>query len=195
MDVQFKCPCGEVLAAHENDVHKTIACGRCGRVLEVPGIPVAVGPGARREQEEIQKAREVVEADASAWQPSPAQPVQAQPGQPTRAQPVQPAPAESVMETRAGVSGLAVASLVLGIVGPFLGILAIVAGILAVVFGGVAVKSIGASPRQGRGMAIGGMVLGGIDTLLGISFVLAAFAERPQGDSLDIVCCLISSLF
>ena len=54
-------------------------------------------------------------------------------------------------------SGLAVASLVLGIVGFFFNLLAV----LAIIFGAVAIGQITKNPElKGRGMAIAGLVLG-----------------------------------
>ena len=60
-------------------------------------------------------------------------------------------------------SGLAVAALVLGILGLFFNIL----GILAIIFGGISVSQTGRDPSiGGRGMAIAGLVLGIIDILI-----------------------------
>jgi hypothetical protein len=178
VEVQFKCPCGEALSAYEKDVNRTIACHQCGRILVVPAVPVAAGIGARyehgavQETEEAVEAVEAVEAGAPSWKPSPPR----------------------AGERPTTVSGMAVASLVLGVVGPFLGMLAIVAGILAVVFGGVAVKSISSSPWvQGRGMAIAGIMLGAVDLLLGVALVLATYGGRHPEDSLDVICNLVSS--
>jgi hypothetical protein len=54
-------------------------------------------------------------------------------------------------------SGLAVASLVLGIVGVFINPLSI----LAIIFGAIAMSQTGRNPNlKGRGMAVAGLVLG-----------------------------------
>lgn len=63
------------------------------------------------------------------------------------------------------VSGLAVASLVCGILAFF--VLGIVLGILAIIFGGVALSKIRKNPEvSGRGMAIAGLVLGIVATIV-----------------------------
>lgn len=63
------------------------------------------------------------------------------------------------------VSGLAVASLVCGILAFF--VLGIVLGVLAIIFGGVALSKIRKNPEvSGRGMAIAGLVLGIVATVV-----------------------------
>jgi Co/Zn/Cd efflux system component len=63
------------------------------------------------------------------------------------------------------VSGLAVASLVCGILAFF--VFGIVLGILAIIFGGVALSKIRKNPEvSGRGMAIAGLVLGIVATVV-----------------------------
>jgi len=63
------------------------------------------------------------------------------------------------------VSGLAIASLVCGILAFF--VLGIVLGILAIIFGGVALSKIRKNPEvSGRGMAIAGLVLGIVATVV-----------------------------
>jgi len=180
VDIRFKCPCGEILTADDKDTNKTAACRRCGRILVVPGIPVAGGVGARYQNHrtlEPEEASETGVSSASPW------------SDPAVGFP-QAAPAA---ERSAGLNGIAVAALVLGLVGPFLGPLSIVAGVLAIVFGGVALRSTPGSTRtQGRGMAIAGIVLGGVDVLLGVSFILARLNPPGQEDTLDVVCYLLS---
>jgi hypothetical protein len=86
-----------------------------------------------------------------------------------------PTPPVSVYAQRtAGVqrtSGLAVASLVLGIIG---------FSILAIIFGGVAIGQTGKDPNLGgRGMAVAGLVLGTIEfviELFVITFLLGLTA-------------------
>ncbi|WP_037675093.1 DUF4190 domain-containing protein [Streptomyces griseus] len=74
-------------------------------------------------------------------------------------------------------NGMAIASLVCGIVGLFL--LNIVLGPLAIIFGAVARRQAGA--RNGGGMAKAGIVLGIIDVVLW--FVLLAIATSNGGFS------------
>lgn len=69
-------------------------------------------------------------------------------------------------------SGLAIASLVCGILAFF--VLAVVLGPLAVIFGGIALSKIRKNPEvKGRGLAVAGLVLGIVATVV-IIVVLAA---------------------
>lgn len=83
-----------------------------------------------------------------------------------------PTPATVSSAATRHTSGLAVASLVLGIIGFFTGI----TSILALVFGAIAM---GQTKRDlnlgGRGMAIAGFVMGIVVLSFGILFVMAAF--------------------
>jgi hypothetical protein len=86
--------------------------------------------------------------------------------QPT-ASPAQP---QSPAATRR-TSGLAITSLVCGIVGLFLHFLSI----LAIIFGGVALAQIGKNPAlKGRGMAVAGLVLGIITVIAWIAIIVWA---------------------
>jgi hypothetical protein len=70
-------------------------------------------------------------------------------------------------------SGFAVASLVLGIIGLFLSWLTFgIPSMLAVVFGHVGVSRVRRGVGDGKGMAIGGMVLGYLVIALFVVFVL-----------------------
>ena len=159
LDIHFRCPCGAVLSAPEDKANTRVACGQCSRILVVPRVPVAAGISADDEIE-LPTAQEV------------------------------PASEELEMEEKVKppMSGMAVASLVLGLVGPFLGLLALVAGVLALIFGGVALRSIKQSPFvRGKGTAIAGIVLGVIDILLGVTFLLAIYGTHSTEDSLNVV--------
>ena len=68
-------------------------------------------------------------------------------------------------------NGMAIASLVCGIVGCFYGVPAI----LAIVFGFVARGQIKREPQQGSGMALAGIILGIAWIVIGIALVLALF--------------------
>lgn len=112
-------------------------------------------------------------------QPQPYQQPASQPQPPMYVQ--QPIVVAPVQPT----SGLAVASMVLGIVGALGGWCAFgIPCLLAVIFGHVALLQMKASPMAGRGMAIAGLVLGyvfvgpmAVFTILGgIGSVLAAAA-------------------
>lgn len=75
-------------------------------------------------------------------------------------------------------SGLAITALVLGILSLplliFFGLGALL-GVVAVVLGIVAVRKVKQGQASGRGMAIGGIVLGAISVVLGIFVVIALF--------------------
>jgi hypothetical protein len=68
-------------------------------------------------------------------------------------------------------SGLAVASLVLGIVG-LLSFVYGVGSLLAVIFGAIGMKQTQDGQRGGRGMAIAGLVMGIIGLVAGVAFFL-----------------------
>jgi hypothetical protein len=68
-------------------------------------------------------------------------------------------------------SGLAVASLVLGIVGVFINPLSI----LAIIFGAIAMSQTGRNPNlKGRGMAVAGLVLGIVVAAFWIIIIIIA---------------------
>lgn len=70
------------------------------------------------------------------------------------------------------VSGLAVASLVCGILAFF--IFGVVLGILAIIFGGVALSKIRKNPEMsGRGMAVAGLVLGIVSTVVTLIYLIS----------------------
>jgi hypothetical protein len=79
-------------------------------------------------------------------------------------------------------SGLAVASLVLGLLAictiwlvwiPFIGWFSLAPAILAVIFGGIAMHRIGRDPSLGgKGLAVTGFVLGLITAVVGLPFRL-----------------------
>ncbi|GAB4027168.1 hypothetical protein GCM10028773_57800 [Spirosoma koreense] len=79
---------------------------------------------------------------------------------------------KAVTEVPGQTSGLAIAALVCGILSFFL--LGIVLGPLAIIFGGVALSKIRKEPGlKGRGMAVAGLVLGIVATVI-LLVVLAA---------------------
>ncbi len=89
--------------------------------------------------------------------------------------PSQPPPAVRPFPASPGTNGLAIASLILGIVWVFG-----VGAILALIFGIVALRQIDRTPGQGgRGLAIAGIVLGGVGIAgLVLFIVLAAVANN-----------------
>ncbi|OON77318.1 DUF4190 domain-containing protein [Streptomyces tsukubensis] len=76
---------------------------------------------------------------------------------------------QSGARSRSGASGLAIASLVCGIVGLFF--LSIVLGPLAIIFGGVTLRQ---RRGGGAGMAKAGLVLGVVDVVLFVVLLVAA---------------------
>ena len=69
-----------------------------------------------------------------------------------------------------GTNGLAIASLVVAILSFFLAFIAIggLGGVVAVVLGIVALRRVRDSGQDGRGLAVAGIVVGGLSVLLGI---------------------------
>lgn len=78
---------------------------------------------------------------------------------------------------RAG-NGLAITSLVLGIIG-VIGVI-FISSVPAIIFGGVALARVNSGRGSGRGMAIAGLVLGIIGTLLSL-LVIAAIVTLQLG--------------
>ena len=111
----------------------------------------------------------LVAATPAPSSPAPASPLTVPPPPPVQAvtAPTPPAVTQPVKKT----SGMAVAALVMGIVGFFTGI----TSILAIIFGGVALNETSKNPDiAGRGMAVAGLVLG-IIVLVGGLFWLIIF--------------------
>lgn len=106
---------------------------------------------------------------------------QAQPVQPNySAQPVPQAQpqmpqmpyGQNQMYVKKPVNGLAIASMVIGIVGIFF--FSIILGPLAIVLAAFALRT--GNEKSGRGMAIAGLVLGIIDTVLAVILLILAQA-------------------
>lgn len=118
----------------------------------------------------------------------------AAPGQPYAGpgQPYQPgqhyAPGQQPygQQPRSGASGLAVAALVVGIVSlliawvPLVNVAAILGGLVAVVLGALALSRIRRSGQTGKGLAVAGLVLGGLSVVASIivNVALGAFVEE-----------------
>ena len=160
--------CPECGAPNEED---SIFCGNCGAPLDPDSVPAAEG-------EEIPAARPVSEPDvdafeeAAAEEASPVEKVSLAPA------PAEPPPAPVVdYATSPQTSGMAIASLIMGIVGWTL--LPLVGSILAIVFGYAARRDIRSRPDEvtGEGMAIAGLVLGWLMVALSvIGLCFGAFA-------------------
>ena len=85
-----------------------------------------------------------------------------------------PQPQVVYVQQQPKAAGLAVASMVLGILGLFFGWLYLVPPVLAVIFSGVALNQIKQRGLGGKGMAITGLVLGIVGTALYGLILLAA---------------------
>ncbi len=72
-------------------------------------------------------------------------------------------------QERLPISGLAIASLVLGVIGvPFsvIPLFGILGGVLAVIFGAIGISQVSRKQRRGMGIAIAGVVIGAIDLFI-----------------------------
>lgn len=139
---------------------------------------------------------------ADTAEPGAAQPGHGQPGygeQPGYGQPGYGQPAYAPSGPGGRTSGMAITSLVVAIVSFFLAFIAVGAlgGIVAVVLGIIALRQIRESHGTvgGKGVAIGGIVVGGLSILIGAALVvLFAFVgsvfEQNQGTFTDFFECM-----
>jgi hypothetical protein len=160
------CPqCG---APNEEDA---VFCGNCGAVLDADELS-AEPAGDRVEEGASAKAEEPAEEEApSEWQElepdTPTGAAEALPAVP--APPPLPVPPRPAAPAAVQTSGMAIASLVMGIVGWT--VLPLLGSILAIVFGYAARNEIRRRPGElsGDGLAVTGLVLGWL--MVGISVV------------------------
>lgn len=106
--------------------------------------------------------------------PDPAKdPVGGSPATPQSSAASIPAP---VQRSGTSTNGLAIASLVLGIVGIvgscLTGIIAVVFGVLAIIFGAIAMKQIKDRGQAGRGLALTGLILGIVVAAWGVIAII-----------------------
>ncbi|MGD2041531.1 MAG: DUF4190 domain-containing protein [Anaerolineae bacterium] len=155
------CPmCG---APNEDEA---VFCGNCGAALDEEQALIEQAESAEAAEpvvEEVEAAPDEVEELVLENEGEPAPPAPAPPLSPPAPRP-QPVP--SVVHT----SGLAIASLVMGIAGWTL--LPVIGSILAIIFGYMARNEIRQRPDEveGEGLAVAGLVLGWI--MVGLSVVL-----------------------
>jgi hypothetical protein len=165
------CPqCG---APNEEDA---IFCGNCGAVLNPDEVPAQVEPEKTADEFEAEAGtedREFPVLDRSV--------VEAPPLPPAPPPPLSRPPQSATAAPGVPTSGLAIASLLLGIGG--LTILPLLAGILAIIFGYMARKDIRLRPGlvSGDGLAVAGIVLGWISVGLAVLGLLVGGALAVCG--------------
>jgi hypothetical protein len=178
------CPnCGKPNEAQPG--HRAI-CDSCMSTFDVPNLPPSdTSPGLPSNIETQRDPGSVADTVLSGTPPpgvvsAPVPPPQPTQQSPWATPPAQPAtwgapsmqPAGYGMAPPQKTNGLAIASLVLGILCcvPF-------GGVLAIILGVVALQQISAQPQTGgKGLAIAGIVLGSISMLSVALFVLASLA-------------------
>ena len=167
--------CPECGAPNEED---SIFCGNCGAPMDPDNLPTA-------ERDETPATEPIEELDVDAFEevpevveaPPEAEVLPVEEWSPAPAPPEPPPPPVIDYVTSPQTSGMAIASLVMGIAGWTL--FPLVGSILAIVFGYAARRDIRSRPDEltGEGMAIAGLVLGWI--MVGLSVIglcLGAFA-------------------
>lgn len=99
--------------------------------------------------------------------------------------------------TPGGSNGLAITSMIIGIISFFLGFIVIgaVGGVVAVVLGFMGLRRIKEQPQGGRGLAITGIITGGLAILVGIGmmlffFVIGAAVEQGSTGFTDFFECI-----
>ena len=145
--IRFTCECGKLLQARDEQAGWTATCPACGRQQTIP----ATGTAVQADQPERAPAATGVQKEGAGWAGD-------REGEPEPAGP-------------AVTSGKAVASLVLG----FLSFcLLLFAGIPAAILAGLALGEVkrGRGRVKGQGLAIAGLVLGLLGTLLTVPALL-----------------------
>jgi hypothetical protein len=138
--IRFSCECGKLLQAREEQAGRTVACPACGTHLTVPDSSAAVQPGPPGRGPAATGVRQGRADSAGESEPAPP----AAPGV---------------------TSGKAVISLILGVLS-FCALF--LAGLPAALFGFLALNDIkkGRGRVKGKGLAITGLVLGLVGTLM-----------------------------
>ncbi len=154
------CPqCG---APNEDDA---VFCGNCGAVLDPEELDVEAGSQEPQQEvvEEIEQESPAGEEEAGELVPMPDEAPVAPPPPPP---PPPPPTRTSTLQT----SGMAIASVVMGVAGWTL--LPLVGSILAIIFGNMARQEIRQRPDElaGDGLAVAGLVLGWLS--VGVSILL-----------------------
>lgn len=157
MSIRIECPeCGAQQTLDDAAAGGEATCEACGARLRVP----AAEPEAAQQAEPSPQLEAVSGEEAPAYA----------------------APVAEAMPAAPKTSGLAVASLIVGIVSLPLSLccppLSIIGALAALVMGLIAASQIGKSGGQlgGKGLAIAGIVLGALGLALGVIFLILGVA-------------------
>jgi hypothetical protein len=174
--------CPECGAPNEEDA---VYCGNCGELVNPDAIPAVEGDmtplAASFEELEPEVSRKAQELAEEQFPTADVLPVP-----PAIPKPLPPPPPRTVYRsTDIQTSGMAIASLLMGIAGWTL--LPLLGSILAIVFGHAARREIRQRPDQvtGEGLAIAGLVLGWL--MVGISLVGLCFIAFTLCSTLGII--------
>ncbi len=163
--IRFTCECGRELQAPEEYAGKQAACPNCQRVN---AVPLGDRPAPASEGVQVPRAQAPTEG-VQADRPDEPLPERDEPRPRRRAR-------EDDREPRAApaTSGKAVTSAILGALSVFCFVILFFLGLPAIILGALAIKDIGRNERAlgGRGLAITGLVLGIVGSLLGIGLVV-----------------------
>jgi hypothetical protein len=160
MAIRFTCQCGQELQAREEHAGRKTRCPKCGAEPIIPGA-AAESVQSKEDAAPAARRRDFDEEDDR---------VRSKPDSPARAPHFESADEDDFSERSdrpigTGTSGKARVSLILGLMSFGCTLLA---GIPAVIAGIMSLRDIGASEGRlkGRGMAISGIVLGAIGSVL-----------------------------
>ena len=143
--IQFTCPCGKPLHAREEYVGQTTRCPQCGRELIIPA------------EQGVQALTPPPEPAPRDWPDD----------RPLR----RPGPAWAGRPRPPAASGMAIASTILGVLSLFC---SLVTAIPAIILGALGLRAIKRSEGRlgGKGLAVTGLVTGGIGLLLFVPALL-----------------------
>jgi hypothetical protein len=176
MAIIFPCPaCGTTIRAPETSIGKKAKCPKCGDIFTVTDPGAGAAPPPPQEEEPPPRrtpGREEEVAPRRRWEDEdeevPARRRDRDEDYPDDEGPLGP----PGYRPSQGGAGLGIASMVLGIVGLFFSfccytmVISLPCAVMAIIFGIMGLKG------EGRGMAIAGLITGGIAILLSIGFVI-----------------------
>ena len=186
MVIAFTCKCGRKLKAKILHAGRRVKCPDCGEILRIPLPPDS---GSAKPKQQITDAfhaqlRQVPPQPKTAAIKTKEEPIAAVLVKEERPPAVAPQAIEPPARSRTAqptTSGMAIASVITGI----LGVYCFPAGIVAIVLGILALKEIDylANGKSGRGLAIAGITLGALGLVL-LLITLILPSELKQDDSL-----------